>query len=135
MSELDDFLNDFLPRQIEADEALHNGDPEPRLALWSRNDPVTVLGALGVARRGWDEVSETFRWIASRFSNSTSFRFELEAAHVDGDMAYTVGYEHSRFSIDGGPEQPGRLRVTHIYRREDGEWRIVHRHGDPLGTD
>jgi hypothetical protein len=52
MSELDDFLTPTLARQVTADEALHNGDPTPRLALWSTNDPVTVLGAMRSAS-GW----------------------------------------------------------------------------------
>jgi hypothetical protein len=43
MSDLDDFLATTLARQVEAEEALHNGDPEPRLAMWSTQDPVTVL--------------------------------------------------------------------------------------------
>ena len=46
------------------------------------------------------------------------------------DLAYTVGYEHTAFSMDGGPVAPITLRVTHVYRREDGEWKIVHRHAD-----
>jgi hypothetical protein len=52
MSELDDFLTTTLPRQIEAEEAIHNGDVEPRLEMWSRKDPVTLLGAFGVAKSG-----------------------------------------------------------------------------------
>ena len=28
-----------------------------------------------------------------------------------------------------------RVRVTHIYRREDGAWKIVHRHADNPGSD
>ena len=35
MSELDDFLATTLPRQLEAERAIHNGDPEPRMAMWS----------------------------------------------------------------------------------------------------
>jgi ketosteroid isomerase-like protein len=57
------------------------------------------------------------------------------AAGVSGDLAYTVGYEHSLVSRDGGPVTPNRLRVTHVYRREDGEWKIVHRHGDGLESE
>ena len=57
------------------------------------------------------------------------------AAGVSGDLAYTVGYEHSLASRDGGPARPNRLRVTHVYRRENGEWKIVHRHGDGLESD
>jgi ketosteroid isomerase-like protein len=135
MGELNDFLSTVIPRQEQADLALHNGDPEPRFELYSHEDPVTVLGALGLAASGWDDVAEVFRSIANRFSRCERFELEIVAAEVSGDLAYTVGYENSRFSIDGGPVGPGRLRVTHAYRRENGEWKIVHRHGDPLKDD
>jgi ketosteroid isomerase-like protein len=130
MTEVDTFLAEMLPRQIDAEKALHNGDVEPRMALWSANDPVTLFGAFGVAKSGWDDVSDTFRWVASRFSNMEEYEFELVAAGASGDLAYTVGYERHRTSIEGGPVQPHSLRVTHVYRRENGEWKIVHRHGD-----
>ncbi|MBA3431071.1 MAG: nuclear transport factor 2 family protein [Actinobacteria bacterium] len=132
MSELDDFLSSTLARQIEADEALHNGDATPRLNMWSTRDPVTLLGAFGMSKSGWEDVSETFRGLASRFSNCTAFEFELIAAGVSGDLAYAVGYERSEVSRDAGPVEPNALRVTHVYRRENGEWKIVHRHGDGL---
>jgi len=135
MSELDDFLSATLPRQIEAEEAIHNGDPAPRMAMWSTRDPVTLLGAFGPNKSGWDEVSRTFRWVASRFSGGTAYNFELVAAGVSGDLAYTVGFERSAVSIDGGPVAPRVLRVTHVYRREDGDWKIVHRHGDTPPAD
>jgi hypothetical protein len=50
MSELDDFLTKILARQIKAEEAIHNGDPAPRLEMWSTRDPVTLFGAWGRAR-------------------------------------------------------------------------------------
>jgi len=129
MSELDDFLTPTLARQLEAEQALINGDPALRLAMWSTQDPVTVFGAM-TSNSGSEEVRRVFRWLASRFSNCTSYRFELVAAGVSGDLAYTVGYEHTSFSMDGAPVEPSTLRVTHVYRREDGEWKTVHRHAD-----
>ena len=45
MAEVDDFLRETSPRLIDAETALHRGDVEPRLRIWSRNDPVTVFGA------------------------------------------------------------------------------------------
>ncbi len=129
MSELDNFLTTTLARQVEEEEALHNGDVQPRQAMWSTQEPVTVFGALKSAS-GWDEVSRDFRWIASRFSDCTAYRFELVAAGVSSDLAYTVGYEHISASMDGVPVEPFTLRVTHVYRRENGEWKIVHRHAD-----
>jgi ketosteroid isomerase-like protein len=134
MSELDDFLTQTLACQVEAEEALHNGDVEPRLAMWSTRDPVTVLGAIRSAS-GWDEVSQLFRSLASHFSDCTSYRFELVTAGVSGDLAYTVGYEHTSVSWDGVLLEPYTLRVTHIYRRENGEWKIVHRHADRVPVD
>jgi ketosteroid isomerase-like protein len=128
MSETEDFLAAMISRQIEADTALHNGDAAPRMALWSRRDPVTLLGAAKSAT-GWDEVRRTSEWVASRFSDCESFNLDLIAAGASGDLAYTVGYEHTKASINGAA-QAYTLRVTHTYRREDGEWKIAHRHGD-----
>ncbi|MDQ1057417.1 ketosteroid isomerase-like protein [Arthrobacter globiformis] len=135
MSELDDFLTAMLDRQIAAETAIHNGDVEPRMALWSRSDPVTLLGAMGMSNVGWDAVGRTFRWVASRFSNCTAYSFELLAAGACGDLAYTVGFERADLSVDGGPPQSTKVRVTHVYRREGGEWKIVHRHGDYVPLD
>jgi len=134
MSELDDFLTKTLARQVEAEEALHNGDLTPRMQMWSTQDPVTVFGVIK-SGSGWDEVSRLFRWIGSRFSNCTAYRFELVAAGVSSDLAYTVGFEHSSVSIDGVPIEPYTLRVTHVYRRENGEWKIVHRHADHVPSE
>ena len=130
MSELDDFITNTLARQIKAEEAIHNGNVEPRLEMWTTKEPVTVFGAGVPLKRGSDEVTRASRWVASRFSNCTPYRFELIAAGVSGDLAYTVGFEHATRSMDGGPAESVTLRVTHIYRRENGEWKIVHRHGD-----
>jgi ketosteroid isomerase-like protein len=132
MSELEDFLGEMLPRQIAAERALHKGDPEPRMETWSRNDPVTLFGALGIVKNGWDGVSKAHRFVASSFSDNEGWNFELVAAGVSGDLAYTVGYESHRTAVGGRPVEPYRLRVTHVYRREDGDWKIVHRHGDEV---
>lgn len=126
--ETDAFLAEMLPQQRAAEQAIHNGDPEPRIALWSRLDPVTVFGAK-MSASSWPEVEPMFRKVASWFSDSAEYEFEVMAAGASGDLAYTIGYEHNRVSVDGQP-RTYTLRVTHVYRREDGRWRIVHRHAD-----
>jgi ketosteroid isomerase-like protein len=63
------------------------------------------------------------------------YRFDLVVADVSGDMAYMVGFEHIANSIVGVPVEPYTLRVTHIFRREDGEWKIAHRHADYMPID
>lgn len=129
-TETERFLAEMLPQQRAAEQALHNGDVEPRLALWSRTDPVTLFGAM-MSASGWADLEPTFHKVAAMFSESSEYQFEVTAAGASGDLAYTVGYEHNRVKVNG---EPGTytLRVTHIYRREGGQWRIVHRHGDIL---
>jgi len=70
----------------EAELALHNGDTGPRWAIWSRNEPVSVLGAWRSAF-GQQELGDLFRSLGRQFSHCTSYRFELQAYGVLGDMA------------------------------------------------
>jgi hypothetical protein len=106
MSELDDFLATTLARQIEAEQALLNGDAGPRSAMTPVQDPVTVFGAKVPLRRGWDEVSEILRWLASRWSKCTDYRFDLVAAGASGDIAYLIGFEHIANSVAGVAVEP-----------------------------
>ena len=110
-----------------AETALHHGDAAPRRALWSRHDPVTVLGAWRNAS-GQAELDELFAHLAASFSSCTSYELELLEAEALGDVAYTVALEHTSASVDGVPRSY-TLRATQIYRREDGEWKVAHRHG------
>ena len=54
----------------------------------------------------------------------------LRRNDVDGDMAWTAGFLRFVTSMDGGPPSPYKLRITHVYRREEGEWKIVHEHSN-----
>ena len=134
MSEVEDFLSRMLPRYTGAGDAMHNGDSALFAELWSSRDPVTLLGAAGSAISGWDNITKAQRSIASRFSNGVPLDLELIAADVNGDMAYTVAYERSSVSVAGGPAQPAFLRATQIYRRENGDWKLVLRHADPADS-
>lgn len=117
----------------EAELALHNGDAGPRRALWSRNEPVSVLGAWHNAV-GQAELNELFTTLARAFSDCTSYTFELLSWDVVGDVAYTAGLEHTSASVDGRPRSY-TLRATQVYRREDGEWKVAHRHGDTVAVE
>jgi ketosteroid isomerase-like protein len=130
VSERDDLIAWVGSRLKEAEVALHNGDAAPRLAIWSSKEPVTVLGAWRSAS-GSEEVRNMFRRLESTFSDCTSYSHEVVAAEVIGDLGYTVGYEHTSASVNGEPRQYS-LRVTQIYRREEGEWKVVHRHADTV---
>ena len=127
MTEREKFITWVQSALRDAEIAVHNGDAGPRRAIWSRNDPVTVLGAWKNAR-GQQELDELFARLAESFSDCTSYEFELLEAEVLGDTAYTVGFEHTSASVDGEP-RTYTLRATQIYRREAGAWKVAHRHG------
>jgi ketosteroid isomerase-like protein len=131
MAEVDAFLDSTMPRLRAADTALHNGDAAPRAAIWSHNDPVTLFGA-AFQGSGWAKLSATFDVLASRFSNCKSWEYEVIAAGAGSDLAYVVGIEHTTASVGGAAPEPYALRVTTIFRREEGEWKVVHRHADPM---
>ena len=134
MSETDDFLDPVLPRLTKADTALHQGDAGPRIAIWSHNDPVTLFGA-ALAANGWDEIRQVFENLGARFSRG-SYDYEVIAAGASGDLGYVAGIEHSTASVGGAAPETYELRVTTILRREGDEWRVVHRHPDPMsGSD
>jgi ketosteroid isomerase-like protein len=124
------FLTETMPRLNEAEIALHNGDAGPRIAMWSHHDPVTLFGA-ALNGNGWGEIGPIFEQLGALFSNCTSYRNEVVAAGASGDLAYILALEHTTASVKGAPPQPYLLRVTTAFRREGGEWKVVHRHADP----
>ena len=131
MADVDEFLASALPPLTAADTAIHNGDAAPRIALWSRNDPVTLFGALQI-KTGWNEIAPVFEMLASRFSNCESFEYEVLAAGTSGDLAYIAGIEHTTAAVGDAAPRAYALRVTTVFRREGGEWKVIHRHADPV---
>ena len=130
MAELEDFQHDFLPRFIDAQSVFHDGNAGPNNDLWTDTDPVTLFAARGLCESGTDRVTETFDRVASEFSAVRDYEWELFASVVSGDFAYTVAIERYTASLRGEAPAQQELRVTHVYRRENGVWRAVHRHAD-----
>ena len=125
---------DALSRERSAEAAIYRGDPGPFKELWSRGDDISLFGAFGPCKKGWHQVGKTVDWVASRYREGV-VTAEYEVVHEGADLAYTVGYEIGDVILDGAPMIRQRLRVTQIYRREGGEWRLIHRHGDFAPAD
>ncbi len=128
MTDRDDFLLWFNTVWREAEVALHNGDAAPRFQIWSEREPVTLFGAW-LNATDVQGTREVFRKLAQSMTRSISSDIQLVAADVSGDLAYTAHREITSATVNGQPRDYV-LRVTQIYRREDGEWKVVHRHGD-----
>ena len=126
-------FDETLRREQLAQDAFYRGDPEPFKALFSHSDDVSLFGAFGPCKKGWADVSRTFDWVASRYRDGT-VRSQYEVIYEGDDLAYTVSYEQGELVLEG-QRRTHTIRVTQIYRREDGQWRLVHRHGDFAPTD
>ena len=132
MSETDDFQQ--IVKQVEtARHHYHAGDPAPYKALWSHTDDVTVLGAVGAYAKGWGQVGPRLDGVAAHFREGRGWSLEPLAMGRSGDLAYTVHLERSEVRVAGRDEwSPVALRVTRIYRREEGTWKIIHHHADAI---
>ena len=128
---MDSDWDQFISRCQQALAELVEGRPEPFKALWSHADDVAIMGAFGGHERGWQAVSERLDW-AAKGIKSTDRVAENVVTVVGNDLAYTVDLEHMTRQVGDRP-QPRTLRCTQIYRREDGEWKVVLRHADELG--
>ena len=134
MDHTEEFLTAITPRLDEGEVALHNWDATGRIAMWSRTAPLTLFGA-AMNAVGWDQIHPVFETLGEQFSNCTSYHNEMLAAEAVDDLAYLVALEHTTASINGAEPTPYVLRATTIFRREDGEWKVVHRHGDGIAAE
>jgi hypothetical protein len=124
----EEFANQTLELLRGAIDAWYRSDPEPYIAMWSRQEPVSLFDALGRCKAAWPELETTFWRMASRFSEP-EINTEFDVVCVGPKIANTVGYKQGQVAIDG-ISQPVRIRATQIHRREQDEQELVHRHGD-----
>jgi ketosteroid isomerase-like protein len=111
------------------------GNPEPYKSLFSQGEDVTVANPFGPPARGWTDVAATMERASSLWSEGEVIGFENVAKHATDDLGYIVEIERFKAKIGGSEEPtPVVLRTTSILRREDGAWKILHRHADPITT-
>ena len=134
-----------MPRTIpdptigEAIERLHaamrrvaNGDVTAIKELHARSDDATSFYGWGGYEVGWEAVSRRWDWAGQQFQGG-SVDYQPLTVVASGGLFYTTDVETFRVRVAGKSEPvEWRNRVTHIFRREDGVWRLLHRHGNRL---
>jgi ketosteroid isomerase-like protein len=111
------------------------GDVSAIKVLHSKADDVTSFYGWGGYEKGWDAVSKRWDWAGTQFLGGT-VAHETVSTIVNGDLAYAAQLETFNARRPGKSEPvQWTNRVTHIFRREDGEWRLVHRHANRLEAD
>jgi len=109
------------------------GNAEPMKLMFSHREDVTLANPFNPPVRGWKQVSEVADRAASVVRDGVMTSIEVISKYVTPELAYIVQIEWLKARIGASKEiSPAALRVTMIFRPEDGTWKIVHRHADPI---
>jgi ketosteroid isomerase-like protein len=126
-------LTTLIEQQHLALHAFAKGDPEPLKNLYSRRDDVIIANPFGPPARGWEKASETMERAATNYRDGEAIGFQRVAEYATADLGYVMEIERFRSKVGGGDKLMSfALRVTTIFRREEGAWRIILRHADPI---
>jgi len=103
--------------------------------VFSHRDDVSVANPFGPVSYGWKQVAATMERAASLYRDGEFTGFENVVKNVTPELAFIVEVERFRVKIAGREEvAPVALRTTSILRPEEGIWKVVHRHADPITT-
>jgi len=117
---------------LAANNRFAQGDATQGKDLCSQRDDVTLFGGASGYEHGWEQVGPRYSWASSNFSGG-QMTSQVLATHVSGDLACTVELERWDVRLAStGAAATIELRVTHVYRREEGSWKVIHRHADRL---
>ena len=135
MSVVDD-VDELIEQFDQAQGEFVKGNAEPMTKLFSHQEYVNLNNPLSPPAHGWDEVAATMQRAASQFRDGEITSFEIIEKHVTPELAYVVRVERAKAKVGRGEDvAPIVLRVTMTFRLEDGTWKIVHRHADPITTE
>jgi ketosteroid isomerase-like protein len=131
-----DDAHELIERYYRAQGKFLRGNPEPVKDLFSQRDDVTLANPYGPPVRGFDEVAKSIEHAASLRSDGEFLEWQILAKYVSAELAYVVQIERAEAKVGArGDITPLAVRATMIFRpEEDGEWKIVHRHADPITT-
>ena len=105
-----------------------NGDSSTMPDAWSHTDQVTAMHPIGGREVGWEAVKKSFDMVG-QLATEGEVALKDQVINVIGDVAYEVGVEYGHFKVAGNPLSVEH-RVTNIYQRQAGEWKMVHHHTD-----
>jgi ketosteroid isomerase-like protein len=128
-------LMKFIEQDHLALGAFVKGNPEPLKDLYSRRDDVIIANPFGPPAKGWEKAAETMERAATNYSDGEAIGFERISEYATADLGYIIEVERYRTKVGGGDKLAAiALRVSTIFRREEGGWRIVLRHADPINS-
>jgi ketosteroid isomerase-like protein len=134
MKEGQDF-EQFMQRRAQVARAYVEGDAEPLRAIVTQRSPASFFGPQGDYEKGADQVWKAYEAGASAFSPGGETALEIFEMAAGDDVGYWAGLQRAKVRIGGDADATSMdLRVTEVFRREGGEWKLVHRHADPAAV-
>jgi ketosteroid isomerase-like protein len=126
-------LATFIEESHRALDEFLCGDPTPLQALFSQRDDVTLANPFGPSQRGWPQVRDTMARAGVNYRDGRALGFDRLSEHFTPELACIHELERLEAKVGGADERTAfLLRCTSVFRLEDGRWRIVHRHADPI---
>ena len=124
-------FQEFLRTRERISNDYINGHPGPLKDIATRQDPATFFPPSGTTVQGAAEVSHSHSQGAGSFRDGSTGQFEVMQSASSGTLAFWTGVQHAEVMMDGKEERVSmQLRTTEVFRLEDGEWKLVHRHAD-----
>jgi ketosteroid isomerase-like protein len=131
-----DDVDELIEQYFRVQGEFLRANPEPVKDLFSHTEDVTLANPYGPPVRGWDEVAKSIEHAASSRSDGEFVEWQIVAKYITAELAYVLQIERAEAKVGAREDiTPYAVRATMIFRpEEDGEWKIVHRHADPITT-
>ena len=131
-SQLESF-DSFMRKRVEAARAYVNGDSAPLDRIVAQSGPASFFPPNGGSEQGAKEVSTRYERDARSFGKGGETQLEVVQSASAGDVGFWTGFQSAQVKMgDGSEPVTMKLRITELFRRIDGEWKMVHRHADPM---
>ncbi len=129
-------FEEFMKQREAASNAFVNGDVKPLAEISTQTSPATLFGPKGDCVQDAEKVNEANADGSKRFKGASRNEFQVIHMAADENLAYWVGVQRSVVRLQGQDQAvPMDLRVTEIFRRESGSWKLIHRHADRLASE
>jgi NAD(P)H-dependent FMN reductase/ketosteroid isomerase-like protein len=120
----------FMKRRQEIASAYVHGDGAPLAASVTKESPATFYCPGGEIEQGAEQVAERYARDAKSFRGQASTELEVLQSGASGKLAFWTGLQHAEVETEKTGRTKMTLRVTEVFRHEDGAFKLVHRHAD-----
>lgn len=116
-------------------DGIFTGNPTGMQKVFSDQEDISLSNLFGPTVLGRQSVVDAIARAAANFRDGEPAHYDTLVKVVTAELAYIVEVERGRARMGiNGEFRSLTFRVTTIFRPEDGAWRVIHRHADPITT-